>query len=60
MNTRITVRLDEELSKLLSQIQNKNIFNLSGLIREALKTKLNDFINVDNSGDLRSLEKDQR
>ena len=39
MNTRITVRLDEELSKLLSQIQNKNIFNLSGLIREALKTK---------------------
>ncbi|DAB07495.1 TPA: hypothetical protein CPT95_08165 [Candidatus Gastranaerophilales bacterium HUM_15] len=60
MNTRITVRLDEELSKLLSQIQNKNIFNLSGLIREALKTKLNDFINVDNSGDLRSLEKDER
>ena len=60
MNTRITVRLDEELSKLLSQIQNKNIYNLSGLIREALKTKLNDFINVDNSGDLRSLEKDER
>ena len=60
MNTRITVRLDEELSKLLSQIQNKNIFNLSGLIREALKTKLNDFINVDNGGDLRSLEKDER
>lgn len=60
MNTRITVRLDEELSKLLSQIQNKNIFNLSSLIREALKTKLNDFINVDNSGDLRSLEKDER
>ena len=60
MNTRITVRLDEELSKLLSQIQNKNIFNLSGLISEALKTKLNDFINVDNSGDLRSLEKDER
>ncbi len=60
MNTRITVRLDEELSKLLSQIQNKSIFNLSGLIREALKAKLNDFINVDNSGDLRSLEKDER
>lgn len=60
MNTRITVRLDEELSKLLSQIQNKSIFNLSGLIREALKTKLNDFINVDNSGDMRSLEKDEK
>lgn len=60
MNTRITVRLDEELSKLLSQIQNKSIFNLSGLIREALKAKLNDFINVDNSGDQRSLEKDER
>lgn len=60
MNTRITVRLDEELSKLLSQIQNKSIFNLSGLIREALKAKLNDFINIDNSGDLRSLKKDER
>ncbi|MCM1264841.1 MAG: ribbon-helix-helix protein, CopG family [Candidatus Gastranaerophilales bacterium] len=60
MNTRITVRLDEELSKLLSQIQNKSIFNLSGLIREALKAKLNDFINIDNSEDLGSLEKDER
>lgn len=60
MNTRITVRLDEELSKLLSQVQKKSIFNMSGLIREALKTKLNDFICIDNSGDLRSLEKDER
>lgn len=59
MKTRITVRLDEELTKLLAQIQNKNIFNLSGLIREALRAKLNDFKGIDNSGDLKELEKDE-
>ena len=47
---KITVRLDEELSKLLSELKNKNLYNLSALVRQALRKKLVDFSTLDNSG----------
>lgn len=47
---KITVRLDRELSKLLSDIQNKHLYNLSALVRQALREKLCNFISLDNSG----------
>ena len=55
---KITVRLDEELSKLLSDIQNKHLYNLSAFVRQALREKLIDFIYIDNSGKGREGEKD--
>ena len=56
--TKITVRLDEELSQLLSEIKNKNLYNLSAFVRQALKEKLVDFSYIDNSGTGRGVEKD--
>ena len=47
--TKITVRLDEELSQLLSEIKNKNLYNLSALVRQALREKLGAYISIDNS-----------
>ena len=55
--TKITVRLDEELSQLLSEIKNKNLYNLSALVRQVLREKLVDFIPLDNSGRGREVEK---
>ena len=54
---KITVRLDEELSKLFSELKNKNLYNLSALVRQALKEKLVDFLYIDNSGTGRGVEK---
>ncbi len=54
---KFTVRLDEELSKLLSDIQNKNLYNLSALVRQALREKLVDFLDIDNSNKVRRVEK---
>ena len=55
---KITVRLDEELSKLLSELKNKNLYNLSALVRQALRKKLVDFSTLYNSGKGREVEKD--
>ena len=55
---KITVRLDEELSKLLSELKNKNLYNLSALVRQALRKKLVDFSTLDNSCKGREVEKD--
>ena len=55
---KITVRLDEELSKPLSELKNKNLYNLSALVRQALRKKLVDFSTLDNSGKGREVEKD--
>lgn len=57
MINKFTVRLDEELSKLLSEIKNKNLYNLSAIVRQALREKLVDFIRIDNSGIGREAEK---
>ena len=54
---KFTVRLDEELSKLLSDIQNKHLYNLSALVRQALREKLCNLISLDNSGKGRGVEK---
>ena len=54
---KFTVRLDEELSKLLSELKNKNLYNLSAIVRQALRDKLVDFIHIDNSGIGREVEK---
>ena len=55
---KLTVRLDEELSKLISDIKSKNLYNLSAFVRQVLKEKLSKLIDIDNSGQLRGLEKD--
>lgn len=46
---KFTVRLDEELSKLLTSIKNKNLYNLSALVRQALREKLGVYVSIDNS-----------
>ena len=46
---KFTVRLDEELQQLLSQIKNKGLYNLSALVRQALREKLGAYISIDNS-----------
>lgn len=55
---KFTVRLDDELSKLFSELKNKNLYNLSALVRQALRKKLVDFSTLDNSGKGREVEKD--
>ncbi len=55
---RITVRLDEDLSLLLSRIQKKQIFNISAIVRDALREKLLIFFDIDNSSQVNALEKD--
>lgn len=57
MNRRITFRLDKELEDLLSKLPNKLFYNLSVLVREALRTKVAEMINIDNSSHITSLEK---
>ena len=59
MIKRFTVRLDEELSGLLSYIKDMNVYNLSALAREALRDKLSTYINIDNSMQLHTLKKDE-
>lgn len=49
MTERITIRLNEELQQLLSKIRNKGIYNLSALVREALRDKLGVLLSIDNS-----------
>lgn len=46
---KFTVRLDEELQQLLSQIKNKGLYNLSALVRQALREKLGVYVSIDNS-----------
>ncbi|MCM1265968.1 MAG: hypothetical protein NC200_07190 [Candidatus Gastranaerophilales bacterium] len=55
---RITVRLDERLSSLVNQLQQRKIFNLSGLIREAMWEKLSKIKDIDKSGAQEELKKD--
>ena len=58
MNKRITVRLDDDIVGLFSQIGEFSMINLSELTRAALKLYLKNCI--DNSGELTSLEKGQK
>ena len=55
MNERITVRIDEEITRLISNIDRGRIINMSALIREAIKAYLKECI--DNSSQLIPLEK---
>ena len=58
MGERITVRLDGGLSSLIKQLKDKEIFNISGLIREAMWEKLSKMKDIDKSGEGEDLEKD--
>ena len=55
MIKRITVRIDEELEKLITHTKGWKVMNLSALVREALKKYLIDCI--DNSSQHVLLEK---
>ena len=57
MTQRITIRLDEGLSTLINTLRNKQIYNISGLIREALNDKL-EKMNIDKSGEEDDYKKD--
>lgn len=57
MTQRITIRLDEGLSTLINTLRNKQIYNISGLIREALNDKL-EKMNIDKSGEDDDYKKD--
>jgi len=57
MTQRITIRLDEGLSTLIKTLRNKQIYNISGLIREALNDKL-EKMNIDKSGEGDDYKKD--
>jgi Arc/MetJ-type ribon-helix-helix transcriptional regulator len=57
MTQRITIRLDEGLSTLINTLRNKQIYNISGLIREALNDKL-EKMNIDKSGEGDDYKKD--
>lgn len=59
MAERITIRLDEELQHLILKIKNKGLYNLSALVRQALKDKLSVFSYIDNSSQLIPLEKER-
>lgn len=60
MIQRITVRLNEELSNLITSVKEKDIYNLSALTREALRDRLmRILINIDNSGQTEELKKDE-
>lgn len=60
MIQRITVRLDEDLTNLITSIKEKDIYNLSALTREALRDSLmRILINIDNSGQTEELKKDE-
>ena len=58
MGERITVRLDGGLSSLIKQLKDKGIFNISGLIREAMLEKLSKMKDIDKSGEGEDLKKD--
>ena len=57
MNKRITFRLDKELEDLLGKLPHRLFYNLSVLVREALRTKVAEMINIDNSSHITPLEK---
>ncbi len=59
MAERITIRLDEELQHLILKIKNKGLYNLSALLRQALKDKLSVLSYIDNSSQLIPLEKER-
>ncbi len=59
MTERITIRLNEELQQLFSQIKNKGIYNLSALVRQALMDKLSILLCIDNSSQHGYLEKEE-
>lgn len=54
---KFTVRLDEDLSQLFTNIKNRNFYNLSAIVREALKEKLSVFLRQDNREEQPALEK---
>lgn len=58
MGERITVRLDGGLSSLIKQLKDKGIFNISGLIRDAMWEKLSKMKDIDKSGEGEDLKKD--
>lgn len=60
MDNRITVRLDKDIIKLLAQMQEKHIFNISAFVRESLRASLNNFSNIDNSVTYMELKKDEK
>ena len=49
MTDRITIRLNDELQQLITEIKNKGLYNLSALVRQALKDKLVVLLHIDNS-----------
>ena len=58
MIQRITIRLDIELYNILQELKQKQ-FNLSGLIREALRNELTQIKNTNNSVQVGRLAKDE-
>ena len=58
MIQRITIRLDIELYRLLQELKQKQ-FNLSGLIREALRKELTQIKDTNNSVQVGRLAKDE-
>lgn len=58
MDKRITIRLDRGLYSLLQELKQKQ-FNLSGLIREALRNELTQIKNTNNSVQVGRLAKDE-
>lgn len=60
MTRRITVRLNERLEKLIDTLKNKDIINLSALIRKGLEAELNKISCIDNSRVVTGLKKDDK
>ena len=58
MTERITIRLNEELQQLITEIKNKGLYNLSAIVRQALKDKLSVLLLLDNSSTHVLLEKE--
>lgn len=60
MAQRITVRLNEKLEKLIEALKNRDILNLSALVRKGLEAELSKFACIDNSRVAMELEKDDK
>lgn len=60
MKQRITVRLNDSLSRLIKIIQGKEQFNLSALVRKGLEEEIKKIIGIDNSNEDRGLKKDEK
>lgn len=60
MTQRITVRLNERLEKLIEALKNRDILNLSALVRKGLEAELSKFVCIDNSRVVTELKKDDK